>query len=144
MIASENEAFAEQELGGVMDQVIGELGVLLQKELARLGWSQGELARATGLMPSTISKIVRGITRPEVDTLQRIAKALGIDINKLVEALNADILSERERNRLDAIPDEEIDAFLAALREEIEEDKSRTLIARLKKFLDRRRASDAS
>ena len=41
------------------------------------GMSQKQLAAATGIDQSDISKIERGIANPSVSTLERIAKALG-------------------------------------------------------------------
>ena len=44
---------------------------------AQSGMSQKQLAAATGIDQSDISKIERGIANPSVSTLERIAKALG-------------------------------------------------------------------
>ena len=41
------------------------------------GMSQKQLAAATGIDQSDISKIERGVANPSVSTLERIAKALG-------------------------------------------------------------------
>ena len=41
------------------------------------GMSQKQLAEATGIDQSDISKIERGVANPSVSTLERIAKALG-------------------------------------------------------------------
>lgn len=48
---------------------------------ARAGMSQMELAKATGIDQSDISKIERGIANPSVSTLNRIAKALGANLS---------------------------------------------------------------
>jgi transcriptional regulator with XRE-family HTH domain len=117
------------------DQTMGQLGAVLQEELQRLKWSQNKLADEAGVGHGTVSKVIRGLNRPDVDTLRKLANALQIDIDKLIDALNNDIMSEQERARVDAIPEEEIEVFLMALREEIERDKSKTLMNRLKKIL---------
>ena len=44
---------------------------------AMSGMSQKQLAAATGIDQSDISKIERGVANPSVSTLERIAKALG-------------------------------------------------------------------
>lgn len=44
------------------------------------GMSLGDLAAATGLHPSTISKIENGQRWPRKDTLERMAKALGYSL----------------------------------------------------------------
>ena len=41
------------------------------------GMSQKQLAAATGIDQSDISKIERGVANPSVSTLERIARALG-------------------------------------------------------------------
>ncbi len=47
------------------------------KARALSGMSQKQLAAATGIDQSDISKIERGLANPSVSTLERIAKALG-------------------------------------------------------------------
>ena len=44
---------------------------------AQSGMSQKQLAAATGIDQSDISKIERGVANPSISTLERIAKALG-------------------------------------------------------------------
>ena len=41
-----------------------------------LGWSQGELARRTGVRVETINRIERGHNTPDIATVDRIDKAL--------------------------------------------------------------------
>lgn len=47
--------------------------------LATKGWTQADLARATGMRVSTISRIRNGITLAPPDAVLRIAEALEID-----------------------------------------------------------------
>ena len=47
---------------------------------AAAGWSQKELSAATGIDQSDISKIERGVANPSVNTLRRIASALGCNL----------------------------------------------------------------
>lgn len=47
---------------------------------AQSGISQRELSKATGIDQSDISKIERGISNPSINTLKRIAEALGKEL----------------------------------------------------------------
>lgn len=47
---------------------------------AKAGMSQNELASATGIDQSDISKIERGVANPSISTLNRIANALGVKL----------------------------------------------------------------
>ena len=44
-----------------------------------LGWSQRELARRSGLSASTVRRIEDGTLDPLIATLDRVAKALGVE-----------------------------------------------------------------
>lgn len=48
---------------------------------AKAGMSQKELASATGIDQSDISKIERGVANPSISTLNRIANALGAKLS---------------------------------------------------------------
>ena len=47
---------------------------------ANAGLSQTELSAATGIDQSDISKIERGVANPSINTLNRLAKALGMEL----------------------------------------------------------------
>jgi len=50
------------------------------------GWSQEKLAREASVSYQAVIKIERGYTKsPRLDTLLKIAKALGISLNELVK-----------------------------------------------------------
>lgn len=60
------------------------------KNLAKLrkqkGWSQEKLAVESGISYNTIIKIERGgIENPKIGTVTKLAEALGISLDKLVE-----------------------------------------------------------
>lgn len=55
----------------------------LRAELARRGWSQNDLATATGLSTSYASWICRG-ARPTVDAVERIVAALGTEAGERI------------------------------------------------------------
>ena len=60
----------------------GEIVRVFRRNLVRLrkahGFSQGDLFRRTGMGQTRISDIERGRTRPTLDTICRLAKALGV------------------------------------------------------------------
>lgn len=52
----------------------------------KLGWSQSELARRSGVKQGVLSYIESGKTKhPRCDTLSMIAKALNVPVDKLVK-----------------------------------------------------------
>lgn len=60
------------------------LGKELQKHLKRLGWSQRTLASYANITHGTISKLIRGQTKPTPETLNAIGRALGVDPTHLM------------------------------------------------------------
>jgi transcriptional regulator with XRE-family HTH domain len=65
-----------------------ELGGLLKRERERAGLTVRQLADAAGLVPSTVSRLETGfIATPRPDHLQRLARALGIDVEELYAAV---------------------------------------------------------
>lgn len=121
---------------GGEDDAVGRLGQVITAELQRLKWSRRRLARESGVSHTAIGELIRGATRPEVHTLYRLAEALKINPQYLIEALTQDTgLSESERAFIDRIPADEIDAFLEAMRKIIEEDETRTLMYQIKAFI---------
>ena len=57
------------------------------KELReKLGWSQNELARRSGVKQGVLSDIESGKTKhPRIDTVSAIAEALNVPIEKLLK-----------------------------------------------------------
>ena len=52
----------------------------------KLGWSQMELARRSGVKQSALSQIEAGIVNnPRIDTMMKIAEALGVTVDQLVK-----------------------------------------------------------
>lgn len=49
------------------------------------GLSQKELALRTGIDQSDISKIERGAANPSINTLERLAKAMGMELNLIIK-----------------------------------------------------------
>jgi DNA-binding XRE family transcriptional regulator len=48
-------------------------------------WRQEDLANETGLQVGTISRIETGFHQPQLGTISKIAKALGVDIDDIVD-----------------------------------------------------------
>jgi transcriptional regulator with XRE-family HTH domain len=64
-----------------------QLSALLKGERERAGLTVRQLAEAAGLVPSTVSRLESGlIASPKPDHLQRLAQALGIDVEELYAA----------------------------------------------------------
>jgi transcriptional regulator with XRE-family HTH domain len=64
-----------------------ELGSLLKSERERAGLTVRQLADAAGLVPSTVSRLETGfIATPRPDHLQKLARALDIDVEELYAA----------------------------------------------------------
>ena len=57
----------------------------LKKLRNKKGWSQEKLAREAGISYQTLIKIEQGrIQNPKLETLIKLAKALGVSLDKLV------------------------------------------------------------
>lgn len=57
----------------------------LKKLRKKKGWTQERLARETGISFHTLIKIENGRTKnPKIKTLIKLAKALGVSLDKLV------------------------------------------------------------
>ena len=63
--------------------------ITLKETLLEHKITQSELSKLSGLRPNTISSLLNGNTRIEFETIDKIAKALGInDINKIISLEN--------------------------------------------------------
>ena len=49
-----------------------------------LGWSQEQLATAAGINAETVSRYERGVSLPSIEALERLAKALSVELSELV------------------------------------------------------------
>lgn len=63
------------------------LGIAVRTYRARLGWTQEELGERSGLHPSYIGQIERGVKKVSLETLRKLSAALNVGI--------ADILGEK-------------------------------------------------
>lgn len=61
------------------------LGKEIQRQLDRIGWSQRLLALNANITHGAISKIMRGKTKPQLETIIAIADALNVDSTTLLQ-----------------------------------------------------------
>jgi transcriptional regulator with XRE-family HTH domain len=76
-----NQQNAEQQAAKVDLVQIGQRIVEIRN---RRGWSQRELARRAGLLPSRLSKLERALRQMKLDELVRLALALEAGLDELV------------------------------------------------------------
>ena len=70
-----------------MPRDLQQLGSLLKRERERAGLTVRQLADAAGLVPSTVSRLETGfIATPRPEHLQKLAQALGIEVEELYAA----------------------------------------------------------
>lgn len=60
-----------------------QLGARIRKLRQHLGWSQEDLAEATGLHRTYVSQLERGLRNPTLTVLARLAIALQVDLAEL-------------------------------------------------------------
>jgi len=53
----------------------------------RKGWSQAELARQAETSQPYIARLERGQVDPQISTIKKLARALGVPVAELVEAI---------------------------------------------------------
>jgi DNA-binding XRE family transcriptional regulator len=61
-----------------------EIGLCIRDARRALGMTQLELADATGIRRPNVARLERGRNTPTIDTLQRVATALGVTVSDLV------------------------------------------------------------
>lgn len=61
------------------------IGIKIKLLRTKLNYSQEKLAEISGLNKNSIGAVERGESRPTIDTLERIAIALGIELKELVD-----------------------------------------------------------
>lgn len=71
------------------DSVLAGKPVTLRTLRLRKGLSQAQLAAAIGTQQPHVARIERGQADPQLDTCRRLARALGVDLNTLDQALQA-------------------------------------------------------
>lgn len=65
--------------------------ILLSRKLGEVRWTQADLARATGIRPSTINEYYHELTsRMNLEHLDLICDALGCDIGDILTRVETD------------------------------------------------------
>lgn len=67
------------------------ISLKIKFERQKRGFSQEQLALTAGLSRSALWKIETGKVSPTLDTLEKIAKALGMDFNTLTDVSKVDL-----------------------------------------------------
>ncbi|OLA75514.1 MAG: hypothetical protein BHW62_00590 [Acinetobacter sp. CAG:196_36_41] len=67
------------------------IGIKIKLLRTKLNYSQEKLAEISGLNKNSIGAVERGESRPTIDTLERIAIALGIELKELVDVSKIDL-----------------------------------------------------
>jgi transcriptional regulator with XRE-family HTH domain len=60
------------------------IGRTVRADRLALGWSLGDLARASGLSKTILARIERGDGNPSVETLWRVSQALSVPLGRLL------------------------------------------------------------
>jgi transcriptional regulator with XRE-family HTH domain len=71
------------------DPVLASLGQNVRKKREKLELTQEKLAEFSGLDPTYISGIERGVRNPGIRNVAKIAKALGISTSELCKGVEA-------------------------------------------------------
>lgn len=72
-------------MGGLVCNCDMKLGEKILAGIAAKRWSQSDLARATGLNPTTVSRAVNGEGKLYLEQARRIAEALGVSLDYLAD-----------------------------------------------------------
>lgn len=76
--------------------------IVLSKKLGELRWSQADLARATGIRPSTINELYHEIAeRVNLEHLDLICEALNCDLSEIIIRVPNTYLQTKSRTGAD-------------------------------------------
>jgi transcriptional regulator with XRE-family HTH domain len=85
-----------------MQDIYRKVGVQVRARREQLGWTQEELGEASGLHPSFIGQIERGVKKTSLQTLALLAGALGISLGALLDEAPCS-LSQNWETRIGAL-----------------------------------------
>ncbi len=71
--------------------IVSRIGIKIKLLRNKLGLSQEEFAEMATLSKNALGAIERGTSVPGIDTLERIAIALGIELKELVDVSKIDL-----------------------------------------------------
>jgi transcriptional regulator with XRE-family HTH domain len=69
-----------------------ELGPRLRRYRRERGWTQAQLAKKAGVSTHTVSRLERSLDRPLPRTAQALARALGVEVSRLLGLLEQPVL----------------------------------------------------
>lgn len=103
----------------------GEFGGLVRQLREGRGWTQEKLAREADLTVTSVSNVERGATKPNAETVEKIAAAFGLQASELDPRHLAALVAQqaisftrrRAITRLLAIGEREVEAVIAFLEE---------------------------
>jgi putative regulatory protein len=75
------------------DDIQKDIGHRIQECRKKANLTQEELGEITGISPKHISRLERGLHRPHVDMLIKIANALDVPLDAFVQDLSSDNLN---------------------------------------------------
>lgn len=98
---------------------INELGFKIREIRQKQGLTVSELAEKAGVSPGLISQIENGYTVPLLDTLEKIAQALGVSISYFFVNREEvyELLSSLNQDTLELLSDPQVQAVLRAVRD---------------------------
>lgn len=67
------------------EEFLKKLGANVRKVRAAKGYSQDRLYLEAGFSRGTVSKIENGLVNPQILTLAKIAKTIGVPLKKLID-----------------------------------------------------------
>lgn len=73
------------------DNIISKIGLKIKLLRNKLGLSQEKLAELSDINKNSLGAIERGTSSAGIDTLNRIAHALGIELKELVDVSKIDL-----------------------------------------------------
>jgi transcriptional regulator with XRE-family HTH domain len=83
----------------MMTGLVTPISIRLEGLRTAKGWSQAELARQSGVPQPTISRIEAGTRRVDLDVLEKLASALGVNASMLIEHSDSDARQKRGKGR---------------------------------------------
>ncbi len=123
--------FPSPVLGEVPASAAMSIGTTIRGYRLQQGMSQGDVEKRTGLLRCYLSRVENGHTVPSLDTLQKIAGALGLPLSQFF----ADDVVAREMHALNLSEDEI--RFLTQIQRyssNLTDSDRRLLLAMVKKF----------
>lgn len=73
------------------NNITSKIGLKIKLLRNKMGFSQEKLAELSYLSATALGAIERGQSSPAIDTLERIASALGIELKELVDVSKIDL-----------------------------------------------------